>query len=311
MTAPTTPDRGITAGVGRTALLVAAARAIENHRPDAVARDPYAEHFVRADPGCADWPLHPAQVSPADPLWGRLAAYFALRTRVLDDHLLASARSGLRQVVLLGAGLDTRAHRLPWPPGTTVWELDRPEVLAHKQRVLDALGAEPAADRRTVAADRHTVAVDRRTVAVDLHDDWPRALTTAGLDPAEPVAWLAEGLLLYLAAVAERRLIATLDGFSAPGSTLAYEAKLGLENTAVRASATYAAARERIGLDLLALFAAGPRPDTAADLAGRGWHTRVHTPFDHALSHPRALRREQDDCLAANRWVFATKLPPT
>ncbi|MFJ4184963.1 SAM-dependent methyltransferase [Kitasatospora sp. NPDC089509] len=297
MSTPAGTDRGIGAGVGRTALLVAAARAVEAHRPDAMSRDSYAEHFVRAAPGCADWPLHPAQVSPADPLWGRLAAYFALRTRVLDDHLLASAHSGIRQVVLLGAGLDSRAHRLAWPAGTTVWELDRPEVLAYKQQVLDALGAEPSADRRTVAAD--------------LVDDWPQALAAAGLDPAAPVAWIAEGLLLYLPAAAECRLIDALDRLSAPGSTLAYEVKLDLESTAVRAGATYTAAREHIGIDLLALFAAGPRPDTAADLVERGWLTRVRTPFDFAALHPRAPRPERDDSLAANRWVFATKLAPT
>ncbi|MEV0537654.1 class I SAM-dependent methyltransferase [Kitasatospora sp. NPDC050463] len=293
MSTLTTPGPGVGSGVGRTALLVAAARAIETRRPDAPARDPYAEHFVRADPGCANWPSDPAQVSPDDPLWGRLAGYFALRTLVLDDHLLATTSCGVRQVVLLGAGLDSRAHRLPWPPGTTVWELDRPEVLAYKEHVLKGLGQEPSADRRTVP--------------VDLREDWPAALCAAGLDPAEPVAWLAEGLLLYLPPAAERHLIGALDGLSVPGSTLAYEVKLGPESSAVRAHPTYTAARERIGVDLITLFAAGPRPDTAADLTARGWHTAVRTPFDHAHLHPRGPRPERDDPLAANRWVFATK----
>ncbi|MFJ8043218.1 SAM-dependent methyltransferase [Kitasatospora sp. NPDC096147] len=286
---------GVTTAIGRTALLTAAARAIETHRPDALARDPYAEHFVQAEPGCADWPAHPARVDPDDPLWGRLAGYFALRTRILDEHLLAAPRSGIRQVVLLGAGLDSRAHRLEWPAGTTVWELDRPEVLAFKQRVLDGLGAEPAARRRTVATD--------------LREDWPAALSAAGHDRAQPTAWLAEGLLLYLPGAAEQRLIAAVDTLSAPGSTLAYEVKLAIESTAVRSGTTYRAARERIGIDLLTLFAPGPRPDTATDLEQRRWHVTVTTPFDHLPDHPRAPRPVHDDPLAANRWTFATKRP--
>ncbi len=142
----TGPFPGVTAGVGRTALLVAAARAVETHRPDALARDPFAAAFVRAAPDAADWPLHPDEVpgGASDPLWGRLGRYFGLRTRVLDDHLLASARAGVRQVVLLGAGLDSRAFRLHWPAGTVVHEIDSADVLAFKQSVLDATGRSPS-----------------------------------------------------------------------------------------------------------------------------------------------------------------------
>lgn len=110
---------GVAGGVGVTALLVAAARAIETHRPDSLARDVFAEHFVLAAPASARWPIHPRQVpeGDADPLWGRFARYFGLRTRVLDDFLLQSVHTGgARQVVLLGAGLDSRAFRLDWPP---------------------------------------------------------------------------------------------------------------------------------------------------------------------------------------------------
>ncbi|MFJ4674403.1 SAM-dependent methyltransferase [Kitasatospora sp. NPDC088783] len=285
------PDPGVEAGVGRTALLVANARALEARRSEALAVDPFAAHFVRASPGCADWPDDPARVVPGDPVWERLATYFALRTRVLDDHLLAATAAGTRQVVLLGAGLDSRAHRLPWPAGTTVWELDRPEVLRFKQRVLDRLDAAPTAHRRTVP--------------VDLRDDWTGALTAAGLDPSRPVAWLAEGLFLYLPAESELAVATALDGLSAPGSTLAYEIKTGLESPTVRAAPVYADARERLGVDLLALFAPGPRPNTAATLAAHGWTTTVRTPFDHAPAS--RLRPEPHDALAANRWVTCVK----
>ncbi|MFJ6623268.1 class I SAM-dependent methyltransferase [Kitasatospora sp. NPDC091335] len=285
---------GVASGVGRTALLVAAARAIETHRPDALARDPLAEHFVRACPDSAHWPVRPGQVpgGDADPLWGRLGRYFGLRTRVLDDHLLAAARAGTRQVVVLGAGLDSRAYRLDWPPGCVVHEIDTEQVLAFKRAVLDAAGATPATERRPLAAD--------------LRDDWAGPLLADGFDPAAPTAWLAEGLLLYLPSEAERRLVSTVHRLSAPGSTLAYEIKdVAAEPPAVRTAPVYVAARQRLGIDLRALFDAGPRPDSAAELARRGWTVAVHTPYDFTALHGRGPRPEPDDALAANRWIFA------
>ncbi|WP_431033619.1 SAM-dependent methyltransferase [Streptomyces sp. P6-2-1] len=287
---------GAETGVARTALLVAAARAIETYRPDALARDPYAEHFVRAAQGCADWPLHPEDVpgGEADPVWGRLGRYFALRTRVLDDHLGHAAHSGERQVVLLGAGLDTRALRLPWPKGTVVYEIDQAPVLAFKQRVLDTLPPVPGA-------------AERRVLAADVREDWTAALKEAGFDPSRRTAWLAEGLFLYLPAAVEARVLADLHAHSAPGSSLAYEIKLGLETAAVRDSPVYAHTRDRLGIDLLALFETEPRPDSAATLAARGWRTETRTPFDHSRALGRGPLPEKNDALAANRWVFALR----
>ncbi|MEU3411914.1 class I SAM-dependent methyltransferase [Streptomyces sp. NPDC006658] len=287
---------GVAEGVGRTALLVAAARAIETHRPDALARDPFAEHFVRAAPVSADWPVRPGQVpaGEADPLWGRLGRYFGLRTRVLDDHLLHAARRGVRQVVLLGAGLDCRAFRLGWPPGCVVHEVDTPEMLAFKQAVLDQAGAVPTAERRILPAD--------------VRFDWSEALPHAGFDARVPTAWLAEGLLLYLPAAAERRLVATIDRLSAAGSSLAYEIKDGIESSRMRTSPVYTAARQRTGIDLLGLFDNAARPDTAGELATRGWTVTVRTPYDFTALHGRGPRPEpNDDALATNRWIFAVR----
>ncbi|MFE7135775.1 SAM-dependent methyltransferase [Streptomyces sp. NPDC057638] len=291
---------GPTAGVGRTALLVAAARAIESQLPDALARDPYAAAFVRAAPGTAHWPLHPDRIPDrvSDPLWGRLGGYFALRTRVLDDHLLAATRAGARQVVLLGAGLDSRALRLPWPSGRTVHELDTAGVLAFKHRVLERVGAVPRAGRRPLA--------------IDLRGAWTTALLDSGFDPGEPTAWLAEGLLLYLPAAAEQGLIAAVDRLSAPGSTLAFETKdISAEPDRVLRGPLYTALRERLGLDLPALFAPGPRPDSAGALRARGWKVRVRTPYEFTALHGRGPLPEPDDALAANRWTFATAVRGT
>ena len=128
------------------------------------------------------------------------------RTLFLDDLLAEATRQGGRQVVLLGAGFDARAFRLPWPPGTRCFEVDTPDVLGPKGEVLAAEHAVPGCERVVVPCD--------------LRDDWPAALRAAGLDPARPAAWIAEGLLVYLAPAEVDRLLDTITGLSAPGSWL-------------------------------------------------------------------------------------------
>ncbi|EUA52618.1 methyltransferase, TIGR00027 family protein [Mycobacterium xenopi 3993] len=80
--------------------------------------------------------------------------------------------------MILASGLDSRAYRLAWPAGTVVFEVDQPQVVDFKTATLAELGAQPTADRRTVA--------------IDLRNDWPGALQEAGFDPACPTAWIAE-----------------------------------------------------------------------------------------------------------------------
>ncbi len=110
----------------------------------------------------------------------------------------------MRQVAILAAGLDSRAYRLSWPGGTTIFELDQPEVLEFKREVLSGQGAQPHAERREIA--------------VDLREDWPQALRDSGFDPAEPSAWIAEGLLIYLPADAQHQLYTGIDALASPGS---------------------------------------------------------------------------------------------
>lgn len=298
-TAPQQTDtEGVDGGVGLTALLVAAARAIETHRHDSLAQDVYAEHFVRAAPACTHWPVRIEQVPDGDdnPLWGRFARYFGLRTRVLDDFLLQAVGTSVRQVVLLGAGLDTRAFRLDWPSDQVVFEIDRAGVLAFKQQVLTGLSAAPK--------------VKRVPVPVDLRADWVTALTTAGFDPAAPSVWLAEGLLFYLPGPAETYLIDTVDRLTTAGSALAFEAKLEKDLLAYRDSPIYTATLEQIGIDLLHLFDTGPRPDSAGHLTAKGWSTSMYTPFDFTHQYGRGPVPEPNDALEGNRWVFAHKPRP-
>ncbi|WP_328563612.1 class I SAM-dependent methyltransferase [Streptomyces coelicoflavus] len=299
-TAPlSTSTDGVEGGVGLTALLVAAARAIETHRPDSLAQDLYAEHFVLGAQASAHWPVRLEQAPGGDtsPLWGRFARYFGLRTRVLDDFLLRAVRAaGIRQAVLLGAGLDSRAFRLDWPSDCVIFEIDRDGVLAFKHKVLDALSAESGAARVPIG--------------VDLRADWAGALTAAGFDPTIPTVWLVEGLLFYLPPAAETALIDTVDRLSAPGSALAYEVKLEKDLTEYRDSPLYTSTRRQLGIDLLDLFSLEPRPDSAARLTGRGWTASVRTPFDFTHLHGRGPLPEENDALAGNRWVFADRTGP-
>lgn len=115
----------------------------------------------------------------------------------------------MRQVVILAAGLDSRAYRLDWPAATTIFELDQPQVLDFKREVLAGVDAHPRAERREIA--------------VDLREDWPQALRDSGFDPDKPSAWIAEGLLIYLPASAQEQLFTGIDALAGHGSHVAVE----------------------------------------------------------------------------------------
>jgi len=166
------------------------------------------------DGGAADHPLRTE--------FGRYFVDFqAVRTRYFDTYFEAAAAVGGRQIVILAAGLDSRAYRLRWPDGTVVFELDQPRVLDFKREALAARGIEPAAVRVEVA--------------IDLRSDWPQALRNSGFDPSKPSAWIAEGLLIYLPATAQRQLFAGIDSLAAPGSHLALEESVPLAADTFRA----------------------------------------------------------------------------
>lgn len=202
----------ITTSVGSTALFVAAARALECRKADPLAVDAYAEVFCRAVGG--PWtdlldgaaPDHPLRT---EEFGSHFVTFQGARTRYFDDYFRAAAEAGVRQIVLLAAGLDSRAYRLDWPTGTTIFELDQPSVLEFKRRTLDDYGAAPRALRQEVA--------------VDLRDDWPAALCASGFDAGEPSAWIAEGLLIYLPATAQEQLFTGLDSLASSGSRFALE----------------------------------------------------------------------------------------
>lgn len=203
---------GIPAGVGRTAIGTARVRATESRRPDRLFDDPLAAAFVRAVDGAG----RPADAAGGESLTGRvMAEQVVLRTRFFDDYLHGAVADGRRtQVVLVAAGLDTRAFRLEWPGGVGVFELDLPDVVRFKEEVLAGAGAVPRC-RRAV-------------VGVDLRGEWAGPLRNAGFDPAAPTAWLVEGLLIYLAADEAATVLGTVGELSAPGSVLSFTHGRGL-----------------------------------------------------------------------------------
>jgi methyltransferase (TIGR00027 family) len=248
----------IVSGVGLTALGAAAMRAMEAYHAEPLVRDPYAAGFVEAIAGQLPRPMpvtpEEAAGDPDFP-WPGMAHYVAVRSRSFDDFFAAAAGAGLRQAVILGAGLDTRAFRLDWMPGTTVYEIDAPMVLAFKDSVLAGQGAVPRCDRRTVAAD--------------LRADWPTALRKAGFDPAEPTAWLAEGLLLYLNDEAMDVLLDHMHELSAPGSRITADHMPG------GTSAIGDSLASRASEELTAIWIADQQHDPASWLLGHGWTTGV------------------------------------
>ena len=257
----------LASSVGATATAVAASRAMASQNPNPLLNDPWADPLVRAVGIDTFVKLIDGETGHTDdPLLNRRAMneQITVRTRFFDDFFVHAAESGIRQAVILASGLDTRAYRLPWPADTTVFEIDQPQVIAFKTRTLADLGAEPTAERTTVA--------------IDLREDWPAALVEAGFDPKLPTAWSAEGLLVYLPPDAQDRLFDNIVALSAPGSRIATE-HMDLRNIPADWADRLTERSRRIGSDinLAELFYSGDRNAAADYLKDHGWHIAVQT----------------------------------
>jgi methyltransferase (TIGR00027 family) len=283
----------ITESVGATALSVAAARAVETATADPLIRDDFA--YLLVSSAGQPW----AQLASPDLEWigddehgrrsHRLACdYQAVRTHFFDSYFIDATEDGIRQAVILAAGLDSRAYRLDWPAGTTVYEIDQPQVVTYKTATLESAGAAPKATRRPVA--------------VDLRDDWPAALCAAGFDRTQPTAWLAEGLLPYLPSEAQDRLFDTLTELSAPGSQVAVEAfSLGVGDPERRRAARrirFERMRERLGLDInveTLTYQESDRADAAEWLTAHGWQVSAVSNADEMARLGRPIPADLAD----------------
>jgi len=212
--------------VGRTALVTAAMRAAETRRPDAICQDPYAEtlagelgpellaELLAVSPAANAPNTSVPDSTPSPAGASNRRDYNALRTVFFDDYLSSAAREpGMDQIVVAGAGMDSRAYRLPWPEGVRYFEVDRPPVLAYKRECL--ADVPPRADHRMVPVDLTS-------------PSWPTALTDAGFEPDRPSTWLMEGLLYYIPESGVHRVLDEVAELTAPGSRIAAD----LVNTA-------------------------------------------------------------------------------
>jgi methyltransferase (TIGR00027 family) len=197
----------------------------------------------------------------------RTAALLAIRTRFLDDLAQRAADDGIRQVVVLAAGMDARAFRLAWPARTTLYELDHRELLEDKEAILVRARAQ-AACRRV-------------PVAVDLRRDWTAALLAAGFAVDERSLWLAEGLLYYLTQPVVDRVLRLASRLAVPGSMLGAD----LVSAAFLTSEWTKPALAVLARQGFAWLSGTDEPE--ALVAEHGWVATVRQPGEAGASYDR------------------------
>ncbi len=271
-------------GVEWTAVVVAAHRAAESLSARPAFRDPLAEALLvrlgLAEPGERPrFDSMPGQMNGTTELMGDLVV---LRTLHFDRALTAS---GLDQVVLLGAGLDGRAYRMPWA-GRRVFELDLPGGLALKAAAARAAGLEPIATRTPVP--------------VDLAGDWPAALLAAGFEPSRPTAWVAEGLTVYLSRTEADLLMSRARELSAPGSRCYVEIAQPIGSRLTVESASDDGLRR-----LASVLRYGPPTPPHAWMSGHGWSPDAMTLVELGRRYGREVRPTWDPARGGiDLWYF-------
>ncbi|SOJ53560.1 Putative S-adenosyl-L-methionine-dependent methyltransferase [Mycobacterium simulans] len=292
--------------VGATATGVAVARALASRGPDPLINDPFAEPLVRAVGVDFFSRLASGELDPADVDGGsefgmaRMRDMMGVRTRFFDDFFVEAGNAGIRQAVILASGLDARAYRLPWPAGTTVYEIDQPQVIEFKTATLAELGATPTAERKTVA--------------VDLRHDWAGGLRAAGLDPNQPTVWSAEGLLPFLPPDAQDALLDNISELSAAGSRLATEnlpdASRSVPMMADRIRETTDRWREHgFDVEMTDLWYAGDRNDVVDYLNTHGWLATSTEVTELLAAHGISIQTVDDTeaTFASLGYVTATR----
>src|ERR1039457_1740902 len=212
----------------RSSILVAAARAFGSREPDQTIRNPdlLADRLIGPDELVllGDHPLAKALEQDCAEASQILAVVgFAwlmlLRTRFIDDALERAIKNGATQVVILGAGFDTRAYRFQeLLKDCKVFEVDAAPTQEYK--------------RRRVAMVLPDLPQNLIHVKVDFaKDDLGNALRTAGLKQNEKTFYIWEGVTMYLPDESVRKTLQTLASLSVPGSSvvLDYVNSLGIE----------------------------------------------------------------------------------
>jgi methyltransferase (TIGR00027 family) len=268
------------AKVSTTAVGVALIRARESEREDRLLNDPYARAF--GDAARASYHEAPETWAMVEQLVDGFYEGRIVGVRVFDDLVRDAVDAGLTQIVLLGAGLDTRAFRLDLPADVRLFEVDVPEMIAFKEPILRELGAEPTCGRTVVAAD--------------LREDWSSQLTEAGFHRDVPTLWLEEGVLGYLPREQARAVLTTVTGLTAAGSRFIAGA-LKVDESAEH----YRKLKEFVGS--AAQPSRGLGPDPATWLREIGWATEFRAWDDLAAPLGRGVATGDPD----NGLVLATR----
>jgi methyltransferase (TIGR00027 family) len=297
----------IATSVGSTAVMVAAARAKETAQAQPLIRDPYAKLLV-AGAGAGVWESmlddeFIAKVASEDAeaaaVFEHMSNYQAVRTHFFDEFFAGASAAGIRQLVILASGLDSRAYRLAWPAGTTVYEIDQPKVLEYKSATLADHDVQPTAQLRHVA--------------IDLRQDWPNALRQAGFDASVPTAWLAEGLLMYLPSDAQDRLFEQVTELSATGSRIAIETVgVQAEDRRELMRERFQQVREKFGMEeqvnVAELMYHDPdRADVIEWLDSHGWAAAGVTSMEEMRRLDRWVLPEDTDQRAFSTFVTAQR----
>lgn len=192
-------DTFSTQHVSATSVLTAHMRALETNRPDALIDDPLAACLVEASG------VDMSSVKLTAVTGQRIFESNVVRTRWLDDQIIAAVDRGCSQLVILGSGLDTRAARLELPSGTTVYEVDFPGVVHFK--------------RSTFARENVEIRTLWKPVGASLTDSSVVGnLADAGFDATRATVWVIEGVLFYMSEAESNQLVALAAANSAPGS---------------------------------------------------------------------------------------------
>jgi methyltransferase (TIGR00027 family) len=228
--------------ISRTSQAVALTRA-RLERPHSPEGDPLAQS--RLCEGMRPTPIE------------RLRPMLSARTRFFDDAVLAALGSGIRQVVVCGAGYDDRALRFR-TTGVRFFELDQGPTQADKARRLRVMETDLSGLTLATADFRQ--------------DDVAAVLATGGHDQARPTLFLCEGLLIYLDEPILTRLLSGLASCAAPGSTLAASLAVHAEELSTAQVVAAANARRRAG-ETEPWRTILPRDQQIALLARAGWST--------------------------------------
>ncbi len=257
-----------------TARIVAAKRAIEQFHPFPLFKDPYAAALAGDEVHIllSRWQaVAEAQLVPLEQVIAKRTRYIAIRTKFMDDVLnSALSQAEYRQVVILGAGLDTRVYRLAWLPGTTVYEVDCPEVLHYKAQVLQDIT--PTCIYRPVPGDLATP-----------DSKWATGILDAGYQTTVPTIWLVEGVVMYLQEEEVHLLLQTISELSVAGSVL------GMDGVKVGSILARQRAR-RAGRGRVVQHWQFGNDDPKQLLAKYGWTAVVNEPQDVEEGYGRYLK---------------------